>query len=210
MRTLFCWTARCKTIGLALPEQADPSELYLFNGVEQIHLPGAVGDSICVHVVLRKEDGEKSMTEWIADLKLFSPGGKLVGELHGVSLRRTTRQNLVRVLHGNDTHPLLYSIGLGSVARCRACDARTVSAGRMAADVARAVHQFVVRHNVAIYDALLPELDRLSIHHVSTALQALGFDATRGRRFTTEAERTRLGVRAGAHAPFRTPAADAG
>ncbi len=182
-----------QAIGLALPMQADPSELFLFNGVEQIHLPGALGDSILVHVVMRQATGERP-AEWLADLQLRSPDGRLVGEMRGVSLRRTTRESLVRVLGGNDVHPLLYHVDWEASPIIEPA----VRALRPPPEWLPALRQqftdLVGQHNVAVYDALLPQLDRLSIHHVSTALRALGFDATPGRRFVTGPERTRLGV----------------
>jgi len=182
-----------QAIGLALPGQPDPSELFLFNGVEQIHLPGAIGDSIFVHVVLRKADGQRP-AEWIADLQLRSPAGALVGQLRGVALRRTTRQNLIRVLSGSKVHPLLYHVDWEASPIIEPAVRALCPPAEWLPPLRVQFNELVARHNVAVYDALLPELDRLSIHHASAALQSLGFDATRGRTFTTEAERVRLGV----------------
>jgi acyl transferase domain-containing protein/SAM-dependent methyltransferase/NAD(P)-dependent dehydrogenase (short-subunit alcohol dehydrogenase family) len=60
-------------------------------------------------------------------------------------------------------------------------------------------HRFAAladRHGMAIYDSLLPELDRLSAQHVTAALDRLGFDWTRGRVFAAPDEARRLGVAA--------------
>src|SRR5690606_119270 len=49
-------------------------------------------------------------------------------------------------------------------------------------------------HGLAVYERLLPELDRLSADHVATALRQLGFDDTPGRGFDTAGEAQRLGI----------------
>ena len=50
------------------------------------------------------------------------------------------------------------------------------------------------RHGIAVYDALLPELDRLSLHYVIAALNELGFNWSRGRSFFVHDEAARMGV----------------
>jgi microcystin synthetase protein McyG len=61
-------------------------------------------------------------------------------------------------------------------------------------EVRESFSRLAAAHGLAIYDELLPELDRLSADHIILALTQLDFDAHVGRVFEVQAEIVRLGV----------------
>ena len=173
---------------LAVPQSVGRSDLYLATAIDRITLAAPLPVELWCRVRLRPV-GAADPAEWRADVTLYNDDGATVGALHDVCLSRASPEALDRAPAANDLFyrlvweqkplPVLAAPALASPDRLLP---------RQHARFAALAHE----HGLAIYDALIPELDRLCSMHVSAALKELGFDATVGRRFTVDIEITRL------------------
>ena len=95
---------------------------------------------------------------------------------------------------GSGTGSLFYKLEWEAVPPARRAAPHLASPDSFVAAGARGFAALAARNNLAIYDELLPELDRLSAVHMMRALLELGFDPAPGRIFEADAERARLGI----------------
>ena len=122
----------------------------------------------------------------VGDVRLFDRNGTIQGWLQGVVLDPRAR---------SQARELCYDVVW------KASDAATAAAQyfennptdrEIAADFCRLAE----RHNLQVYENLLPTLDSLSAVAIGDAFRKLGFDPTMGRSFTSASEAAALGVTA--------------
>ena len=180
-----------QAVGLALP--GDGRTLYLLAGIDALQLDTALPPELVATVRLHAAASPEP-AEWRADVALHAPDGTPLGRLDGVRLRRAAREALAQALGAAPDAGLAWHVDWE---RCDpvASAARTLVPPAQWVDAVRArFGALASQHGLGVYDALNRELDALSALHVGRALQALGFDATPGRRFDTAGEAARLGV----------------
>ncbi len=179
-----------QTIGLALPEGGTAADVYLLTGIEALHLAGPLPATLWCQARLR-EAGVPHPAEWRADVVLRDDQGAVLGRMDGVLLRRAARDSLRRAV-GATGHECSYRVAWEAAPLPAA--PQLVPPAATIAEVRAQFTNLAHEHALAVYDDLLPELDRLSGEHVAVALRELGFDDTPGRWFSVEAEATALGV----------------
>lgn len=187
-----------QAIGLALPDSGDANEVYLLTGVESIDLPRPLPEACWAHVRLHGAGGARP-AEWRADVTLRGADGAVLGTMRDVTLRRASKAALVCAAEGARTtgDDLYYRLEWEAAPVRPAVAASLQAPTRFTAKLRERFDALATEHDLAIYAALLPELDRLSSAHIATAFQMLGFDAGRGRFFdrTSEAARLRIVAR---------------
>lgn len=187
-----------QAVGLALPDSGDTNEVYLLTGVESIDLPRPLPEACWAHVRLHGAGGARP-AEWRADVTLRGADGAVLGTMREVRLRRASKAALVCAAEGARTTggDLYYRLDWEAAPVRPAVAASLQPPTRFAPKLRERFDALATEHDLAIYAALLPELDRLSSAHIATALQVLGFDAGRGRFFdrTSEAARLRIVAR---------------
>ena len=195
-----------QAVGLALPEDHAAGDVHLLAGVDGVHLAGPLPPALWCHARLRAADAANP-SEWRADVMLRGDDGAVLGRIGGVRLRRAARESLRRAVGVVAGHGLGYQV-VWEPAPLPAAPRLVPPAASIAA-VRSGSRRWPAPTALAVYDDLLPELDRLSAEHVVVALRELGFVDTPGRWFSAETEAARPRCRAGAPPPVRAAAADA-
>ena len=182
-----------QAVGLSVPAVPDSDDVYLFSGLEHIELTGKLPFRFLCHARLL-DASTVAPAEWLAHVTLRTPAGELLGVLRGVCLRRASRATLDRLKGTSHMAELLYRVDWESAA-CALPAARYFEPASVVNDWA--IQRFPVlarEHHLAIYDELLPVLDRSSAGYVGAALRELGFDSTRGRVFRQDSEAGNLKI----------------
>ena len=189
-----------QAVGLALPVRDDDGFVYLFAGVHKVQLDATpLPAKLWCHARLRDAD-EAEPTQWLADVTLHDDSGVCLGSLEGVALRRAARESLQRIAaQAQPAGPdAIAALGYGVVwepspDHSRAA-ARLVPPAQHGASVSARLDALAAEHRLALYDVLLPQLDRLSAAYVALALHELAFSDAPGRWFTADAEARTLGI----------------
>ena len=181
--------------GLAVPQSADQSSLYLLTAIDRITLTVPLPAELWCRARLHAADAPNP-AEWRADVTLHDDSGATVGALHNVRLSRTSPEALDRAVGATATAPdeLFYRLAWEQKPLPISAAGALIPPDRL---VRRLLERFAAladEHGLAIYNTLIPELDRLCSLHVSAALKKLKFDAFVGRRFTVDSEIRRLGL----------------
>jgi acyl transferase domain-containing protein/acyl carrier protein len=182
-----------QSVGLAVLTSPDTSDVYLLTGIEKVALPNELPRSFWCHAVVREPDSTRP-AEWLADVELFDSSGRPLGVLRGVCLRRAAREALqpsVRPAHGQS----FYRLAWEEIPTPLRAAAFLAAPQTFESDVRAGFTRLATEHSMAIYEDLLPELDRLSADQVVAALRHLGFEDHPGRVFEVSSEAARLGVR---------------
>ena len=166
--------------GLATPETT--GDIYLLSAVKRIALPRPLPPALWCHARLRDPQA-RDPQEWLADVVLRDDAGAVIGEVAGVCLRRAPAEALARAVGANAAglDDLFYRVDwqeapLAEPAQLAGpCDIAPAARHRFA--------ELAEQHGLAVYDELLPELDRLSVAHSVEALRDLGVDMTEGHVF---------------------------
>ena len=182
-----------QAVGLVLPEQPGSSDVHLLTGIEHLQLAAPLPAALWCHARLRPAEAA-SPAEWRADITLRSDEGAVLGTISGVVLRRATRASLQRAVGASADSGLSYQVVWEPAPLPLRAAPLLVAPATFMPGVCDRFDSLAQEHGMAVYDALLPELDRLSAQHVATALKRLGFVDTPGRWFTAEAEARTLGV----------------
>jgi malonyl CoA-acyl carrier protein transacylase/NAD(P)-dependent dehydrogenase (short-subunit alcohol dehydrogenase family)/acyl carrier protein len=181
-----------QAVGLAL-RPSEGSDLFLFTGVEHVQLQGPLPASLMCEARLREPETPQSR-QLLADVVLYDSSGKRLGEIRGVSLRRTTREALAKAT-GVDSRPdTSYQVAWEPVPISAAAAGALVDPSHYVPRLTSRFEPLAGEQGMAIYDDLLPELDRISLTHIRIALDELGFDARVGRTFRVRDEAARLGI----------------
>jgi acyl transferase domain-containing protein/SAM-dependent methyltransferase/acyl carrier protein len=191
-----------QAVGLALPPQDDDGFVYLFAGVHTVQF-GATPLPPLLWCRARLRDGNASPhpAQWLADVTLHDDSGRCLGRLEGVALRRAARESLQRI--AAQAQPagapdaiaaLGYRVAWERVPDHTRAAPRLVPPALHGAGVSARFEALALEHGLAIYDTLLPQLDRLSASYVALALRQLGFSDAPGRWFTADAEARTLGI----------------
>ena len=184
-----------QAVGLAVPVNAGSDDVYLLTTVDAVELSGTLPTRFWSHARLRNESSP-APAQWVADVTLRSDAGAVLGLIRGVHLRRAPRESLLRAAGGSPDRGLFYSVAWEPApAALRAAPSLQPTAHFMPR-VRDGFASRAVEQGLAVYEDLLPELDRLSAEHAISALHQLGFDDTIGRVFSGGAEAGRLGVAA--------------
>ncbi len=173
-----------QAVGIAVPEAADASDVYLLTGVQRLALRQKLPREFWCHAVLRSSDSPRP-AEWLADVRLLDSSGADLGAISGVRLQRAARETVQQPFYQvrwEESPPPIRAAAL------------LASPQSFEADVRGNFARLAVEYGMAVYDDLLPELDRLSRDHVIVALQRLGFDTQVGRVFDVAVETARLGI----------------
>jgi acyl transferase domain-containing protein/SAM-dependent methyltransferase/acyl carrier protein len=182
-----------QSVGLAVPESTDADHAYLLTEVERIQLVESLPGTLWSHTRLRNLD-QRNPAEWLADVTLHSADGKLLGVITGVHLHRTSREALSRAVGTTAGAKLFYEVAWHD-APAKPVAARLLAAPEAFVPLVRQrFSDLAAQHGLSIYEDLLPDLDRLSSHHVAVAMLNLGFDFTLGRRFKAADELVNLRV----------------
>jgi len=184
-----------QSIGLTLPQTEDTEHTYLFTGLDRIDLAGPLPASLWCHARLLNAVGQEPQPpEWQAEVTLRSLDGGVLGQIRGVHLRRASRDALARSLGHASGHGLFHEVVWEDAPAHAPAAASLPDPAGLAPALRERFGALAAEHGLAVYERLLPELDRLSTDHVATALRQLGFDDTPGRGFDTAGESQRLGV----------------
>ncbi|MBK7660402.1 MAG: SDR family NAD(P)-dependent oxidoreductase [Betaproteobacteria bacterium] len=182
-----------QAIGLALPATVDPDIAYLLAAIDRLDLAGELPDTLWCHARVANARAANP-AEWQAEVTLHSIEGGVLGTIRGARLRRATRETLARAAGVDGSGDLFYRVRWEPLAPVASAAAALERPERFVPELARHFGELADRHGLALYDALLPELDRLCGDHVAAALRALGFEATPGRVFDAATEAARLAV----------------
>jgi acyl transferase domain-containing protein/acyl carrier protein len=188
--------------GLALPPQPPDGSVYLLTGVQAMQwgrMP--LPPSLWCQVRLRDADGDPHPTQWRADVTLHDDSGAWLGLLQGVTLRRAARESLQRIAaqaQPGAAHDAIAALGYQitwepAPAAMRAAR-DLLSPTQHATRVATRFEALAAEHGLAVYDTLLPQLDRLSASYVALALRQLGFADVPGRELAADTEARALGI----------------
>lgn len=170
IRTPFCdpglLDGVLQAAGATLPyTQNTNGQLFFLNGIESITLRAALPAQFWCHAKLRSDSNENLK---LVDVTIHSDDGAVVGQITGVRLASNQRQmahvpDHFRIewrpspLHANAARhlrsPLSYEAGLTQDFEVRA-----------------------TRHELAMYDHLLPALDDICVAYIVQALKTLGID----------------------------------
>ncbi len=187
--------AALQAVGLAVPAGAGADAVHLLTQIDRIVLHAALPAQLLCHVRLEPADTAQP-AQWRAHVQLLSQTGEALGRIEGVTLRRASRETLARAVGGAADDNLYYQVDWEPVPVAAPTAALLSGPSRFAPPWPGRFAMLADWHGVAVYDELLPALDRLAIAHVATALRQLGFDTTPGRRFDVDDEAARLGVAA--------------
>ena len=178
--------------GLATPESAH--DVYLLTAVERIVLTQPLPAALWCHARLRDPDA-RDPQEWLADVVLRDAEGAVVGEVAGVCLRRASAAALARVAGAGDAaiDDLFYRIEWQEAPL--AASPRLAGPDRIAPAARHRFAELAGQYDLAVYDDLLPELDRLSVAHSIDALRRLGVDMTEGHVFGNPVPSSKLILR---------------
>jgi acyl transferase domain-containing protein/NADP-dependent 3-hydroxy acid dehydrogenase YdfG/acyl carrier protein len=182
-----------QSVGLAMPTSPDSSDVYLLTGIEKVALPYELPRSFWCHAVVRESDNTRP-AEWLADVTLLESSGRPLGMLRGVCLRRAAREALQLSVRPVQTQSF-YRLTWEEIPTPLRAAAFLAAPQTFESEVRAGFTRLATEHGMAIYEDLLPELDRLSADHVIAALRQLGFEDHPGRVFEVSSEAARLGVR---------------
>ncbi len=182
-----------QAVGLALPASTDTGQAYLLTEVERIDLAGPLPAVLWCHARVLNA-GDRDPAEWQADVTLRSPEGGVLGVIRGVRLRRATREALRRAVGDTAGSDLFYQVAWENAPAAARAAPMLQAPESFVPQVQQRFGALAAQHGLAVYEQLLPELDRLSADHVAAALRELGFDDSAGRRFDASGEARRLGV----------------
>lgn len=182
-----------QSVGLAVPASTGADTAYLLIGIERLDLLTPLPAALWCHArVLNARETDPA--QWLAEVTLRSLEGRVLGVIQGVQLQRATRDALARAVGLGGSSELFYRLAwLPSPLSSPAAPQLPGPSSLVPALRPRFV-ELAQRHGLAVYEQLLPELDRLSAEFVGIALHALGLEAAPGRRFRADEEAVRLGV----------------
>ncbi len=179
-----------QAVGLAMPDGGAADDLHLLTTVDAIDLWAPLPERLWCHARLCQGGGGAG--EVRADVTLRGADGAVLGIVRGACLRRATREALARVVGGV---PLgWYDVVWEPVPPRPGAAALLAEPATFVPGLRARFAEIAASNGLAVYDELLPELDRLCTAHLAEALRELGFDASPGRTFTAAGEATRLGV----------------
>jgi len=182
-----------QAVGLAVPAASDADTAYLLTGIDRLDLAASLPARLWCHArVLNARDTDPA--QWQAEVTLRSNEGGVLGVIQGVRLQRATRDALARAVAQDGSTGLFYRLDWEPAPLVPTAASSLVPPREFVAPLRARFGALAAQHGLAVYEHLLPELDRLSFEHIAAALRALGFDATPGRHFEAGDEAGRLGV----------------
>ena len=186
-----------QTAGLAIPASSpETQDIYLLTEIERVELAAPLPPTVWCHAVARKSEHSRPH-EWRVDLTVHSANGDAIGSVRGVCMRRASREALDRAVQENGraaADNLFYRLAWELSPTAPSAASSLVSPERFVRSTQKTFMELAEQNDLAIYDKLLPELDRLSAGYIAAALRQLNFDDTVGRIVTVDAELARLGI----------------
>jgi acyl transferase domain-containing protein len=194
-----------QAVGLAMPNHDDNGTVFLLAGLESMQLAATpLPASMWARARLRPAESAQP-AQWLADVTLHDDRGQWLGTLSGVALRRAARETLRRIVaqaapdggapqSQSPAASLTYQVTWEASPAWSHAAAHLVAPSAYGRELPAHFDRLAGEHGLAIYDDLLPGLDRMSQAYVAAALRRLGFADAPGRRFDTEAEACTLGV----------------
>ena len=185
--------AALQSLGMAVATRSQSDDIYLFSELERLELLRPLPAAIVCHARLRPSS-EARPAAWYGDVTLRSASGEVLGTLTGVCLRRASRAGLARLVREQGASGPFYAVEWEPVPSVLAAAPALVDPAQYGGEVRARFDELAREHELAIYDELLPELDRLSAEYLCMALKELGFQDVPGRVFEASAETRALGV----------------
>ncbi len=174
-----------QTLGAAVgADTQDGAETHLMVGFDRCTLPAAGAVGGWCHATIRPSERAKERGI-VGDIRLVDEAGAEIASVAGLRLRRAPRAALLR--DRRDPDRSLYEIAWTPCAGARAATDATVALAapdELAAGLSPTVAGLVPDYGLADYEALVGELEGLSIEYVVTALSALGIQLEAGTRIT--------------------------
>ena len=181
------------------PGGSEDGATYLPFGWERLWLAGGLPDRLICHVHLKEHSSGKETDEPVevlsGDLRIYDPGGVLIGELSGYTVKRATRATLLAAVEG--LKDLLYEV----VWRDKALPPGMPPADFFPSPASVGAGlglfaQYLAAEGVGAEGrtALLEDLERLSQSYALATLDKLGWERKAGAAVDPEALRGRLQV----------------
>ncbi len=182
-----------QAIGLAVPAAAEADSAYLLTEIERLDLLPPLPERLWCHARVLNA-GEEAPPHWLAEVTLRALDGRVLGVIQGVRLQRATRDALARAAGRGGAADLFYRLEWQAKPLHAVAAAQLAGPSGFVPALQPRFAELAQRHGLAVYEQLLPELDRASAGFSVAALRALGFDASLGRRLSADDEARRLGV----------------
>ena len=192
--------------GAALPDAiCERSDAFLLLGIDRVRFYRRPDAQFWNHVQLRHADAPQLIGEtFTCDMRLLTQDGHLIAEFEGLHFKRAKFEMLTKLIKHEDAlsnrvRDLLYQVTWRPVPQANA-DADESSAAfivkpsQITNQIQSSIASLSARHNLALYDEMLPQLDDLCADYIVHALRQLGFVFSPGRRITLDALTLELGV----------------
>jgi acyl transferase domain-containing protein/phospholipid N-methyltransferase/acyl carrier protein len=174
-----------RALGVAALESGRAEGLNMLSVIDKAWWRADLPDEVLAHATLR-EDRNGARGRIIGDVALSDRNGMIIGRLRGVALDPTVRSQA-----GQLSYDVVWKASDVSVAGAQHLE-HSPTDGELAAVFDR----LATRHDLQVYDHLLPVLDRLCAVAIGTAFRELGFDTRAGRSFSAGSEAAALGIAA--------------
>jgi acyl transferase domain-containing protein/acyl carrier protein len=174
-----------QALGGAWP--AGDDETYLLVGTDRILLPapGAATAPRFGHAVLRTSDPRSGVI--LGDVRVLDADGRVIAALEGVHLRRARPESLARARAGGPDDWIYQVEWQPAVPRAAHAASELAAPSALASVLEPQVGPIAAAEGLALYDSLLPALDRLSYQYVLQAFAELGWSPAVGDRVETDA-----------------------
>lgn len=163
-------------------------EAYLLLGLDRLRFVERPAAAFWNHIKLRGDLNKPGTEEtFVADIHLYTDDGRLLAELNGISLKRARPEMLFRSAQDR-LRDLLYKVEwLPQPHSAQLDDAGQLATPKEIEELLVAqVDKISAANQMALYDEMLPQLDRIGGLYVADALQKIGMAFEAGRTFTAD------------------------
>ena len=172
-----------QAIGLVAVALGPAGSLRVVSAIDKAAWPADLSTGFLAHAKLRRDEAHRN-GRLVGDVVLLARDGRAIGRIEGVSLDPVAPHIEDDLFYGVEWRE-------SPVAQPAARHLDASGIDRIAAQAIEDLHR---RQGMAVYDELLPDLDRVCIAAIAQALRDLRFDARVGRRFRQDDEAAALGI----------------
>jgi SAM-dependent methyltransferase/acyl carrier protein/NADP-dependent 3-hydroxy acid dehydrogenase YdfG len=185
-----------QVLGAAFPATGAQAS-YLPVAIERAAVFGRPSLEVWSHVSLRPGDGQHAETI-VCEVRLLDPRGQVLAVIEGLSLKRASREALLRATQER-VNDWLYQVEWQPKARPVAQRLSTPAdympgARQIAARVEPQVLGLSAQYGLERQEELMAELEELSVAYVLRAFKELGWEFHLGERITVDSVVQRLGI----------------
>ena len=185
-----------QVLGAAFPATG-AQETYLPVGIERAAVFGRPGPDMWSHVSLRPGDGQHAETV-VCEVRLLDQTGQVVAVIEGLSLKRASREALLRATQER-VNDWLYQVEWQPKARPVPKGLPTPpdympTAQQIAARVQPQVLPLRAQYGLELQEEIMVQLESLSLAYVLRAFQELGWEFKPGERISVDSVAERLGI----------------